>query len=623
MSAPTTPLSDKAVSDKAASATIEAPGAHSASPVDQAPWELRFQDGVVLGVMVVLAAACIVYEYLLSHYAGRVLGLMEHAIFTMIGVMIVAMGIGSLAAKRIRDPDTGFLVVELGLAVIGSTGILVIAGLFAFAADFPQIIGRNFGLPGDAAPTGGLTQSLESLVSVVPYAIGAMVGALIGMEIPLIARVRERIYAAHLAHNTGTVYGMDYIGAGIGAGLFIAVLLALPPEKVSVGVAAVNLLAGAVFLALRWKAVKWPRLFAALHGILFLGLMVVGWHAGSWHDRLENSLYRDTVVFSKDTDFQHLTVTRKVLGGDGGVRHSLYLNGRLQFCSCDEAIYHGMLVAPAMLASARTDQVLLIGGGDGLALRNILRWNPEAVTVLELDREMVRLFSEPVEQDGKVINGDLLALTEGSFQDPRVEVVIGDAYNTVDDLLADNRRFDVILVDLPDPSHPDLNKLYSTPFYARLRGLLAGDGTLAVQSTSPFHAKDAFLTIGVTLRAAGFGDVARLRTNVPSFGEWGFTLAGLPQGNAMDAPAQAVAAPAVLGRPLSQRIAQSRHTIPEASWASADLIQAAQVFPKDFFNGESALEPNGIGRNRLYRLYRQSWSRDEIAIGSRPGAANP
>ncbi|MGF1454068.1 MAG: polyamine aminopropyltransferase [Alphaproteobacteria bacterium] len=560
-----------------------------------APWPLWLQDGVVLGVMVVLAAACIVYEYLLSHYAGRVLGMMEHAIFAMIGVMIVSMGLGSLAARRIRDPDTGFLVVELSLAVLGASGILLIAGAVAFAQDLPVIIAQNFSLPRDAVPTGALTAAVDRAAGTVPYLVGAAIGVLIGMEIPLIARVREALYRRHLTHNTGTVYGFDYVGAGLGAAIFITVLLALPPEQVAVGVAAVNLTAGTAFLALRWRQVSARRTLAAAHALVLLALLLIGTRSGTWHALLEDSLYQDHVILAEDTDFQHITVTGRTTGT--GMEHRLYLNGRLQFCSCDEVIYHSMLVAPPLLAAARTDDILLIGGGDGLALRNMLHWEPRRVTVLELDRRMVSLFSE--RQAGGA-NAPLIALNESSFDDPRVNVRFGDAFNTAQALLAEGRRFDAIVVDLPDPSHPDLNKLYSVRFYALLRRLLTGDGALAVQSTSPFHARDAFLTVGVTLEAAGFGRVAPYRANVPSFGEWGWTLA------------------APDGAPLSTRIAQSRQSIPAQSWATPDLIEAAFAFPKNFLARADDLTPNTVSGNAMYRLHQDAWAREDITVTGQP-----
>ncbi len=566
------------------------PAAPGRLPAD---WRLRLQDGTVLGVMVVLAAACIVYEYLLSHYAGRVLGLMEHAIFAMIGVMIVSMGLGSLAARRIVNPNLGFLVVELSLAVLGALGILAIAGAFALVEVFPQVLAEAFRLPPDAVPQGGAVESLRQAVGAVPYAIGALVGFLIGMEIPLIARVREAIHRRHLSHNTGTVYGVDYLGAGLGAAIFITVLLALPPERVGLGVAGVNLLAGAVFLALRWRDVPARRVLAAAHGAIVVVLIALAPRIGDWHGTLEDTLYRDRVVFKTDTDFQRITVTRRE-GASRQASLSLYLNGRLQFCACDEAIYHAMLVAPPLLAAARTDHILLVGGGDGLALRNILRWQPETVTVLELDRRMVDVFSGTA---GGRVGAELARLNANSFADPRVSVTFGDAFNTSLALMAEGRRFDAIVVDLPDPNHPDLNKLYSVAFYRTLRRLVTGDGTLAIQSTSPFHARDAFLTVGRTLEAAGFPRVARYRANVPSFGEWGWTLA---------APA---------GRPLQHRIAESPRAIPGESWANRALIAGAFAFPTGFLERAETLEPNTISGNRMYRLHREAWSRDALSIG--------
>ncbi|MGB0747392.1 MAG: polyamine aminopropyltransferase [Magnetospiraceae bacterium] len=556
----------------------------------------RLKDAAILLIMMVLAGAGLIYEYLLSHYAGRVIGLMEHAIFTMIGVMIVSMGVGALAAKRLKDPETAFVVLELAIALIGATAVLMIAGMFAFVAELPRLIAANFGMPFDAVPHGGLSHHLETWAKYFPYVAGFVLGAGVGMEIPLIARVRERLYQAHLEHNTGTVYGLDYIGAGVGAAIFVAILLAVPPERAALWVAAANLTVGLAFLILRWRHVRHPRLFAGAHGLIGLFLLFLSFNVADWRQSLENLLYEDRVIFSKSTDFQHITLTERRTAPDMPAQFSLFLNGRLQFCTCDEAVYHAMLVGPPLLASARNKDILVIGGGDGMAVRDILRWHPDQVTVLELDQQMIRLFSEPVALEGRVINERLLEISNRSFKDPRVQVILGDAYNSIDQILREGKRFDTIIVDLPDPSHPNLNKLYSARFYAKLRQALAGDGAIAIQSTSPYHARDAFLTVGVTLEAAGFGSVERYHANVPSFGEWGWTIA-VPQ-----------------GRPASQRLAESTHPLPSGFWATKSFLKAAYEFPEGFLAAAEGLEPNTLGSHRMYLLHQKAWGQREIKV---------
>ncbi|MGB0920296.1 MAG: polyamine aminopropyltransferase [Alphaproteobacteria bacterium] len=547
----------------------------------------RLIDGGLILVLALIAGAGLVYEYLLSHYAGRVLGLMEHAIFAMIGVMIVSMGVGAFLARFIKDPHLGFALLEVLIAVLGATSILAMAGAFALAEWMPAVLSETYRIPQDLIPRGGLHDGVARLAEWVPFALGFVLGALVGMEIPLIARAREALYGGPLAHNAGTVYGADYVGAGLGAALFVLVFLSIAPERGAVYAALINLAAGSAFLVLRWQQLRWRALLVGLHGAALLLCAVLYLQAGRWHENLEDMLYADQVVFAAQTPFQRIVLTRNARSTP--IDYRLYLNGRLQFSSIDERLYHEMLVHPAMAASARHDHVLLVGGGDGLALREILKWEPKKVTVLELDEGMVDLFAQA---NGP--NAPLLDLNARAFSDSRVSVRLGDAFNSVQALANAATRFDVIIVDLPDPSHPDLNKLYSLRFYAGLREVLAGDGVMNVQSTSPYHARDAFLTVGVTLQAAGFGLVQPLHVNVPSFGEWGFWLAA-PQ-----------------GQPLIKRWQDMQ--MPKVTHLSPAFLRAATVFPLDFLAGFETMEPNRLGNGLMVQLHGRSWLRGETRL---------
>ncbi len=556
-----------------------------------------FIDVSLISILAVLAGCGIVYEYLLSHYAGRVLGLMEHAIFTMIGVMIVSMGVGALLANKIKDANKGFVIIELLIAFIGSISIILIAWLIAFTNQFPSILAENYGMPEDLIPVGGAIARLKQFAEIFPFIVGFILGALVGMEIPLIARIREEIYAVRLKHNTGTVYGADYIGAGVGAAIFIVFLLAIAPAKAALWVSSVNMIVGFIFLAVRWRKISNNIILAGLHIFLAVFLFLLMQNITNIHQSLENTLYKDEVVFSQNTDFQHITLTKRQIGNAAPI-HTLYLNGRSQFCSCDEALYHAMLVTPSMLASARHKNILLIGGGDGLAVRDILKWQPEQIDVLELDQKMVSLFSKPIKVDGQVVNDALLALNENSFSDKRVNVIYGDAFNSVEQLIARGENYDVIIVDLPDPSHPDLNKLYSKQFYTKVKLLLAGDGAIAIQSTSPYHAKDAFLTVGLTLRAAGFGFVERYHTNIPTFGEWGWSIATLH------------------GQAASSRIERDFKPIPKQIAIDQDFILASFKFANGIIESEKHLSYNSIDNNLMYLLHEKSWLNEEILVGN-------
>ncbi|MEJ2417193.1 MAG: hypothetical protein P8Y45_09730, partial [Exilibacterium sp.] len=294
-------------------------------------------------------------------------------------------------------------------------------------------------------------------------------------------------------------------------------------------------------------------------------------------------LFRDRVIHSKITPHQYLTLTeRQVAAGLPPVR-SLYINGRLQFASNDEAIYHAMLTYPALLASARRQRILVIGGGDGLALRDILRWQPERVTLVDLDPGMIELFSGRDQTASAAVSKALLSLNERALLDPRVEVVIGDAFLKVEALVGDGRHYDTIVVDLPDPSHPDLNKLYSDYFYAKLSELLSADGAISVQSTSPYHSKKAFIAVGLTLLAAGF-TVEQYHTNVSSFGEWGWSIG------------------VKTGAPASRRIVAAALPV-KNGWVSRQQLLAAFVFAPDYYAGKEALRVNTLNSQVIYRYH--------------------
>jgi spermidine synthase len=549
----------------------------------------QLHDLAIFPIMGVLAGCGLIYEYLLSHYTGRVLGLMEHTIFTMIGIMIVSMGIGSFAARHLKHPFASFAWLEVGIALLGATSVLLIAAVFAFSHFLPRIIARVFDLPEDVVFIGGLFQDIKAVAKVVPFVIGFLLGVMIGMEIPLIARVREQIYGEHLEHNTGSIYGIDYIGAGIGAGLWVLFMLKMENTHAAVWTASANLVAGIMFFVLYRKRIQsWGFLLIA-HTLVALLVVAIARYGPDWDAALEDMLFKDKVIFRLDTKFQHLTMTERHLGGDRPPVIAFYINGVPQFSSKDEQIYHSMLVYPAMAASARHENILIIGGGDGLALREVLRWVPKSVLVLDIDQDLVNFFRHPHKMNGKVINQRLLELNHYAFSDPRVQLRFGDAFNSVDDLIRENLNFDTIIVDLPDPNHPDLNKLYTARFYAKLKHLLNGDGAMAVQSSSPYHAKKVFLCIGKTVEYAGFAHVEQYHTNVPSFGEWGWTIA------------------TKVGKSAKKRLMDDEVFEVDDGWIQQEFVLASFQFNAHYFDDFNKININRIGSHEIYSYHQQDW----------------
>ncbi|MCF6235958.1 MAG: polyamine aminopropyltransferase [Gammaproteobacteria bacterium] len=543
--------------------------------------------------MAILAGCGLIYEYLLSHYAGRILGTVATSIFIMIGIMIVAMGIGAFLARIFKDCFTAFAWLEVAIALLGATAVLMIAVIFSLTHLMPQIIADVYGLPPDLAPTGGIIQGMIAFTKITPYLFGFILGLMIGMEIPLIAKVREKLYGEHLENNTGSIYGIDYIGAGVGAALWVTFMLAIDPYRAAIITASANIVAGLLFLALYRKRIRFSRLLLALHGIVVVVIIIIANHGSNWDKAMEDMLYQDKVIYRMNTKYQHITITERTMDPAKPPVLTLYINGRTQFASNDEHIYHSMLTYPAMAASARHEKILIVGGGDGLALRNVLQWNPEKVTLLDLDEQVIQFFSTPLEENGRFINEPLLKLNDYSFSDPRVEIRIGDAYLKVDELLSENRFFDTIIVDLPDPSHPDLNNLYSARFYAKLGNLLSGDGAISIQSTSPYHAKNAFLSIGKTVKHAGFRNVDQYHQNVPSFGEWGWTIATKN------------------GISARQRLKNMESLPINDGWITKGIILASFEFGRHYFDGLDQIKINRSGSNTAYLYHHQAWEQEQ------------
>jgi spermidine synthase len=280
----------------------------------------------------------------------------------------------------------------------------------------------------------------------------------------------------------------------------------------------------------------------------------------------EHGLFGDEIVFATTTPYQRLVITK----WKDDTR--LYINGNLQFSSRDEYRYHEALVHPVLQPMPWAKRVLVLGGGDGLALREILRYpNIEHVTLVDLDPAMTGAFTRREE---------LVKLNHGSFSDKRVRVVNADAAIW---LQHNDDMFDAVIVDFPDPSSFALGKLYSVPFYGMVRKHLAANGLMVVQSTSPFFAPHAYWTIDATLREVGLKTYP-YHAYVPSFGEWGFILA----------------------TPQAQYTPPTSYRLP-MRYLNADTTREMFIFPPDM--KPMAMEPNRLNTQSLVHEFEQDWRR--------------
>ncbi len=444
---------------------------------------------VALLASVFIVAACgLVYELAAGTLASYLLGDSILQFSTVIGTYLFAMGLGSYLSRFFeRQLIAHFLRIEL---LVGLVGGLMPALLFA--------------LQSLAAPS--FRFALYSMV--------LLVGILVGLEIPLVMRILKQQLRGSGAERQGLknlvsqVLTFDYLGA---LAVSIAFPLLLVPQLglIRTGVLFGLLNAGVAVWALWLFRGQLRQLSVHTASCAFVVLALLAALAGA--DRIttwaEDRFYADSVLYSETSGYQRVVVT----SSKQGVR--LFLNGNLQFHSRDEYRYHEALVHPAMAAHGAPRQVLVLGGGDGMAVREVLKYaSVERVTLVELDPHMTQLFStQPL----------LRQLNADSLLSPKLRIVNADAFAWLEQN-ADS--FDVIVVDFPDPTNFSIGKLYTSSFYRLIDQHLNASGYAVVQTTSPLIARKSFWTVATTIEAAGLATTP-YHAHVPSFGEWGFMLA--------------------------------------------------------------------------------------------------
>src|SRR6201981_3869885 len=436
--------------------------------------------GILLFISVLLVAACgLIYELVAGTLASYLVGDSVFQFSTIIGTYLFAMGIGSALSRYLnRGLVNRFVWIELLLGVVGGFSSTLLMLAFAFTQGFELIL----------------------------YALVVVMGVLVGLEIPLLMRiVRDRYqFRDVIAH----VLTFDYLGA-LGASLLFPILLV--PR---LGLVRSALLFGLVNVAVAlWSTFLFGKQLPSTRSLRLLCIVIICFlGVGMLQAKLitaaaEDNIYADEIIFARDTRYQHIVLTRF----KDDIR--LFLNSHLQFSSRDEYRYHEALIHPGLSAVPTPRRVLVLGGGDGLAVREILKYPQiESVTLVDLDPEMTRLFStHPM----------LTGLNQKSFLSPKVHVINADAFPWVD---TSPDSFDFIVIDFPDPTDYSLGKLYTTAFYKAVARHLSTQGLMVVQSTSPMFARDSYWCIAETLKQAGL-QTYPYHVYVPSFGEWGFVLA--------------------------------------------------------------------------------------------------
>ncbi|HRJ51129.1 MAG TPA: polyamine aminopropyltransferase [Candidatus Thiothrix moscowensis] len=505
------------------------------------------QQLALLAAAFVIAICGLIYELLAGTLSSYLLGDSVYQFSLVIGLFMSSMGVGAWWSRFLeQELPRQFIRLQLLIGVLGGLSAPLL--FFAFA----------------------ILDNYTPLLLVLVFLQGAM----LGIEIPLIIRILQEHFSLRV--NVSNVFTADYIGALLAALLFPLVLvpqLGLLQTGFLTGL--LNVVVGV--LALYVFRAEIPRLRPLLlASVVAVVMLLVGF---AWSERftsaMENRLYQDEIIFTQDSQFQQrLILTRR------GERIRFYLNGALQFDSFDEYRYHESLVHPVMGLVRDPANVLILGGGDGLAARELLRYpTVKQITLVDLDPAVTQLFKA---------NPLLRPLNQDSLNNPRVQVVNQDAWKFLE---ASPQLYDAIFIDLPDPNNTSLSRLYSTAFYTLVKQHLAQTGVMVTQATSPLYSRQAFWCIDATMQQAG-GEVVKqerwftlpYHVHVPSFGEWGFVMASR--------------------QPLRPQQVQLAGL--EYRFLNTVILSQLFEFPSDM--GRVAVEPNQLSTHPLLRYYEAGWA---------------
>lgn len=496
----------------------------------------------MLAVVLVIATTGLAYELTLGAVASYYLGDTVTVFSLVVGAYLSALGLGAYLSRFVGERlGVVFVDVQLSVAILGGLSVPAAMLSYAYTAFFPIF--------------------LLGLVLVL--------GTLVGVELPLLLRLlEERLSFRELVAKA---LGVDYVGALLGSVGFS--LLLLP----GVGLVRTSLLLGmldaasafasclllgatdaSTALALKRRRIGALALLALLASLSCYGARIT--------ELADAASFRGRVIHAESSRFQRIVLTQV------GEHIELYLNGHLQFSSLDEARYHELLVHPAMSAASGRGRVLIGGGGDGLALREVLRYpDVREVTLVDLDQRVTELGRH---------HPQLVALNRHAFDDARVQVQNQDAFKV---LRESHDDFDAVVLDFPDPSSYGVGKLFSLELYRALARRLAPGGVAVVQATSPLFSRGAYWTIVRTLEAAGLSTLP-YHSFVPSFGEWGFVLAARRK---LDVPT--LAAP------------------PGVRFLTPELLAESFAFPRDMARLEAPV--NRLDNQALVSRYVKEWGR--------------
>ncbi|MDR6561601.1 MULTISPECIES: polyamine aminopropyltransferase [unclassified Arcicella] len=493
---------------------------------------------LLLFAVFVIATCGLIYELIAGTLASYLLGDSVTQFSTIIGVYLFSMGVGSFFSKYIeKELLAWFVKIEILVGLVGGTSSSILFLVFDKVASF----------------------------QIVLYFLIGLTGILVGLEIPLLMRVLEKS-KFEFKEIVSKVFTFDYIGALLASVLFPLIFVPyMGLIRTSFFFGIFNTIV-ALIVCHQFSTDLKNKFALKLSAWTVLILLLIGFLTSdkimSWS---ESMAYQDKIIFAKSSHYQRIVLTRN------RKELKLYLNGNLQFCSTDEYRYHEALVHPGMSTNPHIKKVLVLGGGDGLAVRELLKYKQiQKITLVDLDAYMTDLFKT---------NTLLTSLNQNSLMHPKVNVINTDAFQWVRNT---NERFDFIVIDFPDPSNFSVGKLYTNTFYREVGKLLNDNAVLVVQSTSPYVAPKSFWCVNNTLQSIGL-QTQPYHCYVPSFGEWGYVLA-------------------------SKKSFQVKNSlIPNLKFLTTDSFDQMAYFPKDMQAVNTDI--NKLNNQILVHYFEEEWGK--------------
>ena len=485
----------------------------------------------------IIAVCGLVYELLESTLSSYLLGDSIYHFSLIIGLFMSSMGMGAWLSRFIESKLAhAFVRLQMGIALIGGFSAFILFYAFAFIGNYEAFL----------------------------YLVTILLGSMLGIEIPLIIRILKESFS--LKTNISNVFTVDYIGALFAALLFPLVLVPkLGLMQTSFLFGGLNLLVG----TMAWYLFRHQLGKRYLIGLFFIAMvLLLGFLKSSQLTSvIENKLYQKHLIYSKQTPYQKLVLTAH------NGRIQFYINGAIQFDTIDEYRYHESLVHPAMQSAKAKETILIIGGGDGMALREVLRYQTVGkVTLVDLDPAVTHLFRT---------HPQLSKLNHFAYDNPKVTVINTDAWKFLEQA---KTLYDVIIIDLPDPNNLSLSRLYSESFYRLVTAHLSRVGVMVTQATSPMFSKKAFWSIAKTIATTQLHTLP-YHTYIPSFGEWGFVMASR--------------------MPLTPL---KIHPLKGMRYLDEQTMQKMCFFDKDMAQPHS-IEPNRLSTHKLIEYYNRGWEK--------------